>query len=113
MEALRNVQIFGICINPMVVITVDAEFGAVKYICMHISGRFGLLQMSSAQLDLPFCVGVYLALYVRWHYSKVISTVVRRVNASCEESCTDSPVSPQTRGCAEDLEPFIKFRGGP
>lgn len=58
MEALRNVQIFGICINPMVVITVDAEFRVGKYICMHISGRFGLLQMSSAQLDLPFCVGV-------------------------------------------------------
>lgn len=113
MEALRNIQIFGICINPMAAITVDAEFRAVKRICMQISGRFGLLQMSSAQLDLPLRVGVYPDLYVCWHCASVISTVVRRVNASSEESCTDSPVSSQSRGCAEDLEPFIKFRGGP
>lgn len=44
-EALRNIQIFGICINPTVVITVKAEFRAGKHKCMHASGRSGLLQM--------------------------------------------------------------------
>lgn len=98
-EALRNIQIFGICINPTVVIAVKAEFRAVKSIRMHVSGRSGLLQtfVGSAGPCVLLCT---LDLYMFVGIIPMKSQQSRGANASGEDGCTDSLVSSQSRSCA-------------